>query len=389
LRHWDTGRALGVGLYIIGAGAFIWGAGIDISYWVGQSASTEGALAYAGGSVLFQAAVLIFAAVTGYLLFQGAWWQKLMSIPACAVLLFFLSYNMLGVMSFQAKERVMPVKQAQELRQAAIDAQLEAENRQNQRQNEAINTLRDDALAATTAIRRAPTKQARAAAIDMKREADSAYAAAAFATVTAVAPVEAPKVIDPQAEFIAMFVPYTVEQIQLVMTAWWGIGLQALKVLCWFFAPALTRRVAIVNVEKESALPSAPPVEAPAEIEASRVTRYAVPQPHKAERPEPVSATVTPIRAHVSTLERVKEWRDEATKPCSGAKIAATPMHQHFMAWCASKGYPGLNSQLFGSHCTALGFVRDPASQSRRSGTHYLNVGLCPLGEEGQLTIAA
>lgn len=383
LRNWGAGQAFKVGLYVVGACAFVLGAGIDIYYWATQAQSTEAAFAYGGGSVLFQVAVLLFAGITGYLLFQGVWWQKLLAVPAGIVLVFFLSYNMLGVMSFQARERVVPVQQAQEMRQAQIDKQLEAENLQNQRQNEAIKTLRDDALAATTAIRRAPTKQARAAAVEMKRAADSAYATAAFATVTTMAPVELPKVIDPQAEFIAMFLPFTVAQIQLVMTAWWGIGLQALKVLCWFFAPAMTlrRRGSIIDSTPQRLREEAPPKQKPVMVvnneppAAARTYAYG-PFPDVKGKAEQAA---TPV-------DRVAMWREDATCPMPGAKVSATPMHQHFQQWCALKGYPGLNVKLFGSCCSKLGFVRDLGNGR---GNFYLDVWLCPLGEEGPIKIAA
>jgi hypothetical protein len=377
LRHLDTGAWIGLGLYIVGAGAFLWGAGIDVYYWYTQAVPghTAAAVASGGGSVIFQAIGLLFAGATGWLLFCGTWKQKLLGIPAALVLCLYLGFNMISVMSFQARERVMPVKQATDQYHAKIDAQLEAQNLQNQRQKEALDNLRDQSALATTLAARARSTDARAATKETATAAASAYIGAAFATVTAEAPPPPPDVIDPQAEFIALFLPYSIQQIQLVMTAWWGAGMVLGKVLCWFFAPALLRRRQ-THVEA---------TQAPANTETGVTPPTAAPTPPGrkfavvASNPEREHTPAQPM-TRAMAIDRVRAWRDEATMSLPGAKVGASPMHHHFARWCELKGYPVPNGKVFGDYCSALGFERDPTSQKR--GTQYLGIQLMPLEKE-------
>ncbi len=391
MRNWGANAWFGFGLYVVGAACFVWGAGIDVYYWYTQAlpGHTMAAIASGGSSVIFQLIGLLFAGVTGWLLFRGSAWQKLMAVPAAAVLCIYLAFNMVSVMSFQARERVMPVKQAGDQHAALAKAQLEAKNLENQRQTEALKNLRDQSSLATTLAARARSKDARAATRETATAAASAYIGAAFATVTSEAPPPPPQIIDPQAEFIALFLPaYSIEQIQLVMTAWWGSGLVLGKVLCWFFAPLMLRQraVTVARAPQEAAEPFRDQVEVTAAPEPPTppARKFAVVASQPEER---VLKAAEPITREIA-IARVAQWRQEATMSCPGARIAAGPMYRHFSQWCELKGYPVPNGKVFGDYCSALGFERDHDMISRRRGSFYLDIALCSL-DGGKEAIAA
>lgn len=374
----ELSRGLGYGLIALGVAAFLWNAAIDVEYWATQAKTARGAVEWGGASVIFQLVVLLFAGVTGHLLFRQQ--SFLYGGLAACVLAFFLAYNMMSVMSFGARERILPSKAQEMALKARIDAQLEAQLAQTQRQEEAIATLKESALAASAAVGKAKGKESRAAAIDAKRAADSAYLEASFATVTTEAlPVEA-AASDPQAEFLALFLPYPKEMIQLVMTAAWGAGLNLAKVICWFFGFGLLPRRRgdeILPVKTFQPTPGSP----------SRfsVVPGGVPSVHPSVR---MSAQHAPP-AEISSLDQVREWRAQATRPAEGARLKGHALHQHFLKWSEQHGYPLVNANLFGRHCTALGFVRDI---DPKKGNHfYLGIGLCPLDdkEDAPLIMAA
>ena len=378
MRTVEMGRVACWAVIGLGVAAFLWNAGIDVEYWATQAKTARGAVEMAGASVIFQLMVLAFAGIAGHLLFRKSY---LLGGLAGMVLLFFLAYNMMSVMSFQARERIAPAKLAEEQYRAQIDAELNAQVTQNERQEAAIKTLREDALAASAALKRAKTKDQRLAAQEAKRAADNAYLESSFATVTAKALPAREKVADPQAEMIAMAlglggISVPIEQIQLIASAWWGIGLNLAKVICWFFGFGLM------------------PGRRPRQV-ATAAPGLTMPVAHE-PAPEPMRRTLSvvppiPIPAEethraLSSLDEVEEFLSEATRPASGARITATVMHQHFLKWAEIRGYPRLNQNLFGRHCTSLGLERDP---DRKQTIVYVGVGLCPLYEEDHRLVEA
>lgn len=393
---WTTGTVLGYGLIAAGIGMFVWSAGIDVEYYFSSASTNLGAWGSAGASVFFHLVVLLFSGAVGCLLFGGKGWWKLLSLPAAAVLTGFLTFNVVSVMSFQAREYITPVKQAETALKAQIDASAEAGAKQEQRQLDAIEGLRKEATLAAAAVKLARTKEERTAALETLREANAAYKDAAFAPVQSVALPTTQAKVDPQAEAVATVLAMagftvTTEQIQLGFAGYRSLGLNFGKVFCWFFGFALLAMRRPEEPER-AALPAPVVVsdaqEAPAAL--ARAPLSLVPaQPTAKLYAYPTPAAAEPSEEHgepeqIPSLERVKMWKNEVTRRQLGAAIRATVMHQHFNDWCDLQGYPRLNPNAFGRHLTALGFRRREVNVKNLPVT-YLDVALCQLDDDDVL----
>jgi hypothetical protein len=381
MRKIEIGREAAWSLVALGAVAFVWNAGIDVEYWATQAETTRGAFEVAGASVIFQLMVLAFAGIAGYLLFHKSY---ALGLIASVVLAFFLAYNMMSVMSFQARERIAPARLAEEMHRAQIDAELNAQMIQTERQEQAIQMLRQDAMAAAIALKKAKTKDQRLSAQEAKRAADNAYLEASFATVTAKALPARKTVADPQAEMIATVlgsagINTPIDQIQIIVSAWWGAGLNLAKVICWFFGfglmPGRRSRAIDPATKKVIAVDTAPELE-------TRRSPPPLPRPSLAV----VKASGSLLTSNTAPIEQVEAFLCEATRSEPGALITATRMYQHYLKWADFNGYSRLNGNVFGRHLTKLGVVRDTDTHTNT----YRNVGLVKLEDrEAPLTVVA